>query len=488
MRVLPIRVRRFRLLAHPVRTRFPFRYGIASMTALPHLFLLADVEIDGQLSCGATAENLPPKWFTKNPDTAFAEDLVDMVAVIRRAGELAVEAGWRESFFALWQSLYGAQSAWAAERGHPPLLAGFGVSLVERAVLDALCRHLGQPVHAVLRENALGVELRAIRPELAGLRPRDALPARPTEVIRARHTVGLGDPLTDDDVETPLGDGLPHTLIENIRAYGLTHFKIKLGGDAAADAARLLRLAELIPAETGGTFHFTLDGNENYPDFSAFRAAWEGFLAEGRLADFLRQGLLFVEQPLHRDHALSDEVREHLAEWRDAPPLIIDEADGALSDLPRALALGYRGTSHKNCKGIVKGLANAALLARQRRLVPQRSWLLSGEDLATIGPLGLLQDLDIMAALGIAHVERNGHHYFRGLAAFPRRTQEQVVAAHPELYRWHPEGFAHLQVVEGCLDVSTVNAACLGLEKPLDLTFADEISAQTDLTFYTHAS
>ena len=34
-----------------------------------------------------------------------------------------------------------------------------------------------------------------------------------------------------------------------------------------------------------------------------------------------------------------------------------------LDSLPTALALGYVGTSHKNCKGIVKGIANACLLA-----------------------------------------------------------------------------------------------------------------------------
>ena len=475
LRVLPVRVRRFRLLRHPVSTRFPFRYGIASMTAMPHLFFTADVEIDGQPATGSAAENLPPKWFTKDPSTPFESDLHAMLAVIRHAGEAAVAAGWRESFFALWQALYKPQLEWGRAHGHPPLLANFGTSLVERAVLDALCRHLHQPVHTVMRENALGVELRAIRPELGGLRVRDVLPAKPCAQISVRHTVGLGDPLDAADLTEPLDDGLPHTLEENIRAYGLHYFKIKLGGNAAVDRARLARLAVLIPATVRGGYHFTLDGNENYRDIASFQAAWTSFQSDPAIAAFLRQGLIFVEQPLHRDHALADEVKPALAAWRDAPALIIDEADADLTSLPRALSLGYRGTSHKNCKGIVKGLANAALIAHHRRLEPQRNWMLSGEDLATLGPLGLPQDLAIMASLGIDHVERNGHHYFRGLSQFPRVIQEHVLRDHPDLYEDHPAGFARLKVREGKLDLATVNPAPFGLEHPIDLSFADEI-------------
>ncbi|MHC4996137.1 MAG: hypothetical protein ACYTGQ_13910, partial [Planctomycetota bacterium] len=46
------------------RTRFPFKYGIASLTAVPHLFVRATVEIDGQTVTGVASEGLPPKWFT----------------------------------------------------------------------------------------------------------------------------------------------------------------------------------------------------------------------------------------------------------------------------------------------------------------------------------------------------------------------------------------------------------------------------------------
>ena len=77
--------------------------------------------------------------------------------------------------------------------------------------------------------------------------------------------------------------------------------------------------------------------------------------------------LLFVDQPLHRDIALNAAVGEALSAWSARPPIIIDESDGALDSLPTALARGYSGTSHKNCKGVFKGIANACLVEHLRR-------------------------------------------------------------------------------------------------------------------------
>jgi hypothetical protein len=52
----------FRVL--PMRTRFPFKYGIASMTELPHLFVSVSCRCDGRETDGLASEGLPPKWFT----------------------------------------------------------------------------------------------------------------------------------------------------------------------------------------------------------------------------------------------------------------------------------------------------------------------------------------------------------------------------------------------------------------------------------------
>jgi hypothetical protein len=170
---------------------------------------------------------------------------------------------------------------------------------------------------------------------------------------------------------------------------------------------------------------------------------------------------------VHRDRALADTVGSELRRWPDRPPLIIDESDGAIGDVPRALDLGYAGSSYKNCKGIVKGIANACLLAARRRR--GEDGVLTGEDLCQLGPLALQQDLAMMALLGIDHVERNGHHYYRGLSMLPRDWQEMILGAHGDLYARHAGGFAHVRIEDGKMSLESINRAPFGVEPRLDV-------------------
>jgi len=145
-------------------------------------------------------------------------------------------------------------------------LAHPGTAMIERAVTHAPCRASGRRIHALWLVNSGGVDFVPVRPTCAGLTPADMLPEVPSPQFTVRHTVGLDDPLTDAEVTEPLHDGLPHSLDENIRAFGLTHFKIKLAGHLENDTARLERLATLLPDDA----RFTLDANENYPDIRSF--------------------------------------------------------------------------------------------------------------------------------------------------------------------------------------------------------------------------
>jgi hypothetical protein len=342
------------------------------------------------------------------------------------------------------------------------LLAHLGVSLAERAVLDGLCRLAGQPVHRMMAADRLGLRLGEIYPELGTMQPRDVLRAAPLDQCFVRHTVGLGDALVPGDLQPAdrVDDGLPQDLEACIRAYGLRYFKVKLSGIAERDFPRLQALGSLLARETGGEYFVTLDGNENFEDFDAFRAFWDQAVSQAALHQ-LWSRIVVVEQPVHRDRALREEVGGGLRSWPDRPPLIVDESDGAVGDVPRALELGYAGASYKNCKGIVKGMANACLLAKRRS--EGRPGVMTGEDLCTLGPFALVQDLAMMALLGIDHVERNGHHYYRGLSMFPADWQAAMLAAHGDLYGPHPDGFACLQIHEGRLHLASANAAPFGV-------------------------
>ena len=436
-----------------VRVRMPFRFGISTMTFAPHLFLRVDLSIDGQRVQGVAADHLPPKWFTKNPRTSYKDDVADMLRVIRHAGEAAREAPAAGSPFALWKELYARQAAWIEREKLPPLLGFFGITLVERAMLDAVCRATKTPFGNALRGNMLGIE---------GM-PTELLPAEALRSVISRHTVGLTDPITAADIPTAerVDDGLPQSLDQCIRAYGLTHFKIKLCGDVAKDLHRLRRLAELIGHESPD-YAFTLDGNENFHDIEPFRALWDSLTADPALQGFLRK-LIFVEQPLHRDVALGEPVKRAMLAWRDRPPIIIDESDAALGSLPTALECGYIGTSHKNCKGIFKGIQNACRIAELRRTRPEGNWTLSGEDLSNIGPVSLPQDLAVMANLGVTHVERNGHHYFKGVSFLPVDLQETILKHHGDVYRRHEQGYPTLDIRGGKIAVGSVVDAPFGM-------------------------
>jgi len=452
-----------------MQTRFPFRYGIAAMTELPHVFGVAEGSLGGAPWCGLASEGLPPKWFTKNPETRFEEDLPVMVESIRHAADLAANST-HDSVFAAWQSLYEQQDGWAREQGCPPLLAHLGTAFTERMLIDGFCRGAGLSFGEAVYSNALGIDLGRIHPELAGTEPGDWL-TRPGKSIIVRHTVGLGDPLRAGDIpdDERVDDGLPHALLEAIRQYGLTHFKIKVCGDLEVDVPRLKDVAAVL-SEASPEFRYTLDGNEQFRDIATFREHWEAYRAEPGLAVlFEGDRLLFVEQPLHRDVALGEGVRDDLAAWAEAPPMIIDESDGELDSMRQALALGYRGTSHKNCKGVIKGLANRCLIEWHRRQRPEEGpWLMSGEDLANVGPVALLNDLAAMAVFGIEDVERNGHHYFAGLSMFPEELQKMVCERHPDLYGMRPQGYASLRIEGGQVSTSSSGEAPFG--HGLDLT------------------
>src|SRR5262245_36611433 len=161
-----IRVRTNRLHMRLLHTRFPFRYGIATMTQVPHVILELKVEIDGQLQVGLSADNLVPKWFTKDPDTSIDSDTEAMLRVIKSASDLAANVGECATVFELWYRLYQQMQADAQRSGDPPLLWGLGLSLVERAVMDAFCGAQSVNFSTALLQNRFGTDLARLYPEL----------------------------------------------------------------------------------------------------------------------------------------------------------------------------------------------------------------------------------------------------------------------------------------------------------------------------------
>ena len=178
------------------------------------------------------------------------------------------------------------------------------------------------------------------------------------------------------------------------------------------------------------------------------------------------EAIRYIEQPLERSVALDAVQARDIAAVTSRKPMVIDESDGDLDAFSRAVELGYRGVSTKNCKGLFKALANAAL-ARRLSESHGGTFFLTGEDLMNLPVVALHQDLTHVAALGIDHVERNGHHYVRGLGHLSVQERQRLLAEHPDMYRAAGDS-GNLHVVNGSLDIRSLQRPGLGTGDNVD--------------------
>jgi L-alanine-DL-glutamate epimerase-like enolase superfamily enzyme len=439
-----------------VTLRLPFRFGAVTVTACPQVYVRARIRFeDGRTSEGCAAEMMIPKWFDKNPALSNAQNFEQLRQALRNAREAYTTPGEAQSAWNHFAEHYADVLALSLRQGLMPLVASYGPALIDRAVLDALCLHLGCGFADAMAGNAAGIDL--ARHDLASdLRSFDldgflAQPRGRTS-IAARHTVGLADAIRDADLgDAAPHDGLPASLEGAIARYGHRHFKLKLSGDTRADIDRLTRIAEVIDTQAALV---TLDGNEQYADAAAFSQFLETFLAAPRL-QALAAKTVFIEQPIQRAHALERDVRAAASRL----PLLIDESDATLDSFMQARALGYTGVSSKSCKGFYKAIVNAARCAQAR--ARGELLFLSGEDLTMQAGIGLQQDLALVGWLGLDHVERNGHHYVDGMAALPPEEQHALAEQHPGLYA-SSDGAMRLRIVGGQIDLSSLGAAGFG--------------------------
>ena len=446
-----------------LKTRMPFKYGIATMTAFPLCFVEIDCEIDGRNAPGIASDLLPPKWFKKDPQQEPPSELHELRSVIQHACALSQN---REapSIYACWKQVYDEQAMWGRAQGLPPLLTHFGSSLIERALIDALCRHLQIPFHEALKNNRFGIRFEDLNPDLKQETTTAFIPQSPLDHVIARHTIGLSDPLTHASIpdEERLSDGLPQSLEECTNTYGLKHFKVKICGNIKTDSERLTNISKVLDTNAPSDFAFSLDGNEQFVDPTAFKAFWEELKSHSTLKSLLKR-LLFVEQPLHRDVALNDDIGDVLHAWTDRPSIIIDESDGDLNSARKAIQLGYDGTSHKNCKGVFKSISNFLMIQTLNQDSPSRLLIQSGEDLCNQGPVSIMQDLCVAASLGIQSVERNGHHYCAGLSAHPFSVQQDMLKHHPDVYAPAKKGWPSLTMDQGRISMRSINASPFGI-------------------------
>jgi hypothetical protein len=434
------------LYERDVVMRLPFRFGVYTLTEAPQAFARVRIRTeDGAEGWGMAAELVAPKWFDKNLDLSAEDNFDQLRAALAIARRLYVAAG-PTTAFGHYSACYTEQIAEGAKCDLNPLVACYGLALLDKAVLDALCRIEGVSVFEAMAENLAGIEASDLTPELADFDVDGFVPGlRPAPTIAARHTVGMVDPITSGG--GTVNDGLPETLAEVVAHYGQRYFKLKVGGDLDADVARMTEIASVLDT-IEGPYWSTLDGNEQYRNGEEIAALMDAIGAEPALAR-LSDSILFVEQPIERGLTLETDISDL------AKPAIIDEADGTLDAFPKARALGYRGTSSKSCKGLYKSILNAARCAMWNGR-GGGEYFMSAEDLSTQAGLAVQQDLALVSLIGCTHVERNGHHYVNGMAGLPDAEQEAFLAAHPDLYH-RGDGVVRLTVTGGDIALGSLD-------------------------------
>ena len=428
----PIELLAIDLFERPVTLRMPFRFGAATVTHCPQAFVRVQARIGGRSVVGATAELMVPKWFDKSLALSHEDNFEQLRGALRDARAAYLDGG-AGTPWALSVRCGEAAIAQGVAAGLARLAAQYGAAQLDKAVADAALRAAGLGWCEGLRAGVLGDpwhrNLRVVQPERVAL----------------RHTVGLADRLRDSDPGTAPADGLPATLEAAILAQGLRFFKLKLCGDADRDGERLAAIGAVLEAEASD-WRVTLDGNETFADADALARWWHQLVAAPGLQTLFERTLL-LEQPIARATALNEPINGLNLPW----PVIVDESDDRADVFERAIALGYRGISTKACKGLYRSLHSAALIAAR-----PPGLILSGEDLTCQAGLAVQQDTLLAASLGVAHIERNGHHYVDGFGIASAAEAQAFAAAHPGLYR-SDEGRVHLAVQDGQLDLRSLH-------------------------------
>jgi L-alanine-DL-glutamate epimerase-like enolase superfamily enzyme len=287
----------------------------------------------------------------------------------------------------------------------PVLAALVAASPFDAAIHDAFGKVHGLNCFRTYAPEFLGGDLAPyLGPDFAGeTLDRYVLP-EPKPRMPLYHLVGALDPLTPADVKKPVGDGLPETLGEWIKADGLTHLKVKLNGDDLRwDIERVIAVnwvAEEVQRHRGvKQWWYSLDFNERCQNV-AYLLAFLHDLRERAPAAYDR--VQYVEQPTARDlKANRQNVMHEAAKFK---PVVIDESLVDLESLHLARQMGYSGVAFKACKGQTQTLLLAAAAQKMGlfRCV---------QDLTCVGA-SLIHSASVAAHIpGVAAIESNGRQY-----------------------------------------------------------------------------
>lgn len=355
--------------------RAPIKFGGRVVTDAVLVHVTADVETrDGRRGRGHGSMPMGNIWAWPTRETAPEATLAAMLDLAMKLAQQAADYTECGHPLDITLDLAAAHAAAADEANRaagvtepmPRLGQLVAASPMEAAIHDAHGKTLGLSSFDTLGREFVGRDLAAyLNDDFRGeYLDRYTLRA-PKPRIPLYHLVGALDPLFASDIGQPIGDGLPETLGDWIRADGLTHLKIKLNGDdltwdvervltveaAASEARRVLDNG----AKGGGEWHYSLDFNERCADVGY---VLEFLACVGERSPAALGRVQYIEQPTHRDLNSHPHHRMHAAAA--IKPVVIDESLIDLESLLTARDMGYSGVALKACKGQTEALLMGA--------------------------------------------------------------------------------------------------------------------------------
>ncbi|MFN7735142.1 MAG: enolase C-terminal domain-like protein [Pirellula sp.] len=284
----------------------------------------------------------------------------------------------------------------------PDLAIALALSPTDIALHDAFGRLNDANTFDCFTQELVGCDLSTwLGEEFVGKHFSESISPKSAPTLALYHLVGSLDPLSNDDLNRKVGDGLPETLEEWIKSQQLTHLKIKLTGkDLDADVGRVVEI-DRIAVRTFPTkvFSYSLDFNE----------ACEN---EDYVIDFLERldrlsrdsiaKLHYIEQPMLRDLKSRKEVTMHRVSR--LKPVVIDESLTDLEMLQFAKQQGYSGIAVKACKGITDSL----LLSAAAKQYGMKIYV---QDLTCVGGSFMTSASLASRIQGVTAVEGNGRQY-----------------------------------------------------------------------------
>jgi L-alanine-DL-glutamate epimerase-like enolase superfamily enzyme len=350
--------------------RTPMKFGGRVVTDVVLLHVRAEVETgDGRRGAGFGSMPMSNVWAWPSRGVPGPSALAAMIELGQRVARDANLYQGSGHPLEITHDLAGTYQAAAAEitsaaglsEPMPRLAQLVAASPTEAAIHDAYGKALGGNSYNLLSAEFVSRDLSAyLTDEFSGEYLDRYTLRKPKASMPLYHLVGALDPLTDADLKARLDDGLPETLPEWIHADGLTHLKIKLGGDDLAwDVDRVVSVegvaAEAQQQRGCTSWWYSADFNERCANVDYVL----DFLAQlGRRSPEALRRLQYIEQPTHRDLRANPDNRMHQA--AKIKPVVIDESLVDLESLLLSRELGYSGVALKACKGHSEALLMGA--------------------------------------------------------------------------------------------------------------------------------